>query len=185
MTGTSPSRARAVPPEAWNLPGLAAMGPATEHRKSLRLFGQFVGDWEIVECRNLQDDGRWTTSRGEIHWRWILEGRAVQDIWMGYDEEEGRMVPGGTTVRFYDPSIDAWHSVWISPDQRAVRQFIARPVGDEIVLDGREEDGTPIRWIFSEIARDSFRWRGERYDAKDARWSRNEEMRIRRAPPGA
>ncbi len=183
MTNATPEGADAPRVEVWDLPGLAAEGPASDRREQLQLFGQFVGDWEIVESRNLQDDGRWSISRGEIHWRWILEGRAVQDIWMGYDEEEQRMVPGGTTVRFYDLSIGAWHSVWISPDQSAVRQFVGRLVGDEIVLDGRDGDGTPIRWIFSEIRPNDFRWRGERLDAKESRWSMNEEMRIRRLSP--
>ena len=171
---------------AWNLEGLPAAGPSVEHRQKLMLFGQFVGDWEIVECRSLQRTGRWDVSRGEVHWRWVLDGSAVQDVWMTYDEEGHRMVPDGTTVRFYDPTIDAWHSVWLAPPQHAVRVFIGRPVGKEIVLEGEADCTPPIRWIFSEIAHESFRWRGEQRETPDAHWTPYEEMRIRRVrPPSA
>ena len=170
---------------AWEIEGLPAGGPDPALREPLMLFGQFVGDWEILECRNLQDDGSWESGRGAIHWRWILEGRAVQDTWMGYDEEAQRMVPGGTTVRFYDPALDAWHSVWISPLQGAVRRFFGRSIGDEIVLESKDSTigGGPERWIFSEITPTSFRWRGERLREKSGTWELTEEMRVRRSPP--
>jgi hypothetical protein len=52
---------------AWDIQGLAAQGPNLELREKLDLFGQFVGDWDILESRSLQDDGSWITQRGEIH----------------------------------------------------------------------------------------------------------------------
>jgi hypothetical protein len=85
--------------------------------EKLALFGQFVGDWDILEDRFLRPDGTWATSRGEVHWRWILDGKAVQDVWASTDEKNMKPIPEGTTVRFYDPRIDAWPSVWISPNQ--------------------------------------------------------------------
>ncbi len=167
----------------WGIEGLPADGPDPALREKLMLFGQFVGDWDILECRNLQPDGTWSVGRGEIHWRWILEGRAVQDVWMGWDEASGRMEPGGTTVRFYSPAIDAWHSVWISPDQDAVRPFIGRAVGSEIVLESHGIVDRPRRWTFSEITPDSFRWRGEFFDERREQWTLDEEMRVRRKLP--
>lgn len=176
----------AVPSSApWRIEGLPADGPEPSLREPLMLFGQFVGDWEIVECRSLEEDGHWETGRGAVHWRWILDGRAVQDTWMGYDEETHRMVPGGTTVRFYDPAIAAWHSVWISPYQGAVQRFLGRAVGREIVLESQDSTlpGEPVRWTFSEITPRSFRWRGERRRTGSEGWELYEEMRIRRTVP--
>jgi len=166
----------------WALPGLAADGPCPELEEQLATFGQFVGDWEISEWRNLEKDGTWSTGRGELHWRWILDGRAVQDIWSTYDERSGRMVPLGTTLRFYDPKIDAWQSVWISPVNHVARPFVGRRAGSEIVLDGKSARGAPIRWIFSEISGQSFRWRAEEFQSETSAWTMNEEMRIRRMP---
>lgn len=157
------------------------MRPHPELADKLALFGQFVGDWDILECRSLEDDGTWSTSRGKVHWRWILEGRGVQDVWTTIDEESQRSIPVGTTVRFYDPKIDAWHSVWLSPVQGQVKSFIGRRVGSEIVLEGKNDRGNSIRWIFSEIRPDSFRWRGEELRNPPSGWVLYEEMRIRRA----
>ena len=69
---------------------LNAKGASGELKDKLMLFGQFVGDWE--------------NSIGEVHWGWILGGRATQDIWMPV----GEAVPNlRTVVRFYDPKIYA------------------------------------------------------------------------------
>ena len=170
----------------WHLEGLPADGPLPELAYRLGLFGQFVGDWEILECRYLEDDGSWSTSRGRIHWRWILDGRAVQDIWTTLDEETHRSIPVGTTVRFYDPKIDAWHSIWLSPSQGVVRSFIGRPRGSEIVLEGTNSRGNSVHWIFSEIRPDSFHWRAEELRNPPSGWVLYEEMRIQRvvvSPP--
>ena len=166
--------------ESWQIAGLPALGPDPKLAAKLALFGQFVGDWEITEWRNQEADGSWKTGRGELHWRWILEGRAVQDVWAVIDEDTGQPVPIGTTVRFYDPRIDAWHSVWISPTNGVVRPFVARQVGDEIVLEGKSARGNPLHWIFSEITSTSFRWREEELRAPPSGWVMDEEMRIRR-----
>src|SRR2546422_3769392 len=90
-------------------------------------------------------------SQGEIHFGWILDGRAVQDVFMTRDPDTGRAVPIGTTVRFYDPKMDAWQSVWISPMQELVQTFTGRKIGDEIVLESKTKEGYPEKWIFSEI----------------------------------
>jgi hypothetical protein len=58
--------------------GLMADGPTLETREKLKLFGQFVGDWDILEDRNLMPDGTWSVAKGELHWGWILDGGAVQ-----------------------------------------------------------------------------------------------------------
>ena len=173
--------------------GLESDGPYSEFENKLMLFGQFVGDWDILEDRFYQPDGtkslEQNLTRGELHWGWILNGRALQDVWMSIDEKTGKAIPEGTTIRFYDPRIDAWHSVWVSPTQRVVKTFLARQVGDEIVLDGKTTDGHPVKWIFSEIRADSFRWRAEETRDNGKTWTLREEMQIRRQhqsePPSA
>ena len=164
----------------WEITGLAAHGPSPELKEKLHLFGQFVGDWDIVECRYRKEDGSWGVDRGELHWRWILDGRATQDVWATFDETSGKVVPDGTTIRFYDPKIDAWRITWISPIQGAVKTLIGRKAGDEIVLEGTSPDDYPIKWIFSEITPNSFRWHSEETRDAGKTWTLREEMRIRR-----
>lgn len=159
---------------------LGASGPDSELSEKLMLFGQFVGDWDILEDRFFQHDGTEVVHEGELHWRWILEGKAVQDVWMYYDKDARRPIPGGTTIRFYDPEIDAWHSVWISPIQDVVMQFIGRKIGDEIVLEGKSKEGDLVKWTFSEVKANSFQWRAEESKDDGKTWVLEEKMRIRR-----
>jgi hypothetical protein len=98
---------------------------------------------------------------------------------MSTNQKTGKAEPDGTTVRFYDPKIDAWHSVWFSPTQGAVKKFLGRKVGDEIVLVGNFE-GYPVKWIFSDITPDSFRWHSEESHKDGKSWVLKEEMQIRR-----
>jgi hypothetical protein len=164
--------------------GLESKGPNPELKEKLMLFGQFVGDWDILEDRFYQSNGRSSLeqnlTRGELHWRWILAGRATQDVWMSIDEKSGKTIPEGTTIRFYDQKTDAWHSVWISPTQGAIKTFVARQVGDTIVLDGMTAEGYPLKWVFSEITPNSFRWHAEETRDNGKTWTLREEMRIRR-----
>jgi hypothetical protein len=166
---------------AWMIEGLGADSPDPELKEKLMLFGQFIGDWEIIEARYPQPDGTEIRRRGEIHFGWILDGKAIQDVWMVYREDLHRAVPAGTTIRFYDHEIDAWHSTWISPDQGIVQTFIARKVNDEIILEGKTKEDYPEHWIFSQITPTSFRWRSVQSPDNGKTWQLTEEMKVRKS----
>ena len=138
---------------------LHVAGPAGPDAERLRLFGQFIGSWEIA-WTGLDAEGRTETARGELHFGWVLGGRAVQDIWI----VPGRCEPGesrpplafhGSTIRFYDAALGAWRSTWIDPVNGRVRRFVGRPDGDDIVLLS-DEDDPQLRWRFTDIRPDSF-----------------------------
>jgi hypothetical protein len=151
---------------------LHAEGPSGPNAAELDLFGRFVGSWDIA-WRGIDRDGTEHRSDGELHFGWVLGGRAVQDVWI---------VPGrfhGSTLRFYDAALGAWRSTWIEPLNGRVRRFIGRPAGDEIVLLS-DEDHPQLRWRFTDIRPDSFRWVGETSYDGGATWGEDEEMLIRR-----
>ncbi len=152
---------------------LNSVGPNDRYKDELMLFGQFVGDWEIIECSAVEKDGSVSVMKGELHWGWILNGLAVQDIWIGVPDM-------GTTVRFYDPRLDLWHSVWMSPDQGVVRNFTGKKIGEEIVLETKDDEGKLIHWIFFDILPDMFRWRAEESIDNGKTWTKKEEMFIKR-----
>lgn len=168
----------------WEIKGLAADGPDPDLKEKLLLFGQFVGDWDIVEAKYQQPDGTWVKMQGEVHFGWILGGNAVQDVWMGCKEGSQKMTLFGTTIRFYDPKIDAWRSTWLSPLKGLVQAFIGRKVNDEIVLDLQNTSSCPERWMFSEITKQSFRWRAEETHDDGKTWVMTEEMHIRKVNSG-
>ncbi|WP_232668230.1 hypothetical protein [Pseudonocardia sp. TRM90224] len=169
------------------LPGLAEAlhesGPAGEHAAELMLFGRFVGSWDLVWA-GTDTDGQPATVHGELHFGWVLGGRAVQDVWIVPGRgEEGAGVPPmafhGSTIRFYDPAIGAWRSTWVEPVNGRVRRFIGRPVDSGIQLLS-DEDEPQLRWSFTDIAEDSFTWRGEISRDGGATWQLEEEMRATR-----
>jgi len=166
---------------AWMIKGLGAESPDPELKEKLMLFGQLIGDWDIVEARYPQPDGTEIKRQGEIHFRWILEGRAMQDVFMTYRENPRRLIPVGTTIRFYDPKIDAWRSTWMSPIQGAMQTFIAQKVNQEIVLESKTKEGYPEKWIFSDITSQSFRWRSVETHDNGKTWQLTEEMQVRRS----
>ena len=149
-----------------SFPVLLADKPAQEHADKLMLFGQFIGAWTFHGTEH-RADGTHPTDDGEIHFRWVLQGRAVQDVWLETKRSDSDPLIHGTTIRFYDPKTDSWRITWIEPHLGVVTLLQGKQVGDEIVITGKSADGSSIRWIFSEIKPESFRWRGERlYDNK-------------------
>ena len=89
----------------------------------------------------------------------------------------------GATLRFFDPTIQAWRSTWIGPVRHLVRPFIARQVDDEIILEGSFAPDNLTRWIFSQVAATSFRWRNIESSDDGATWTTVQEMAAQRAHP--
>jgi hypothetical protein len=163
---------------------LGSKYPFEDFKEKLMLFGQFVGDWEIYDARYMQADGSWTKMEGEVHFGWILGGTAIQDVWIGRKVGSKKIGMIGTTVRFYDPKVDAWHSIWISPMRGLVRKFLGKKVDNKIVLDLENFEKFPERWIFLDITADSFRWISEESHDNGLTWLITEEMKIRRVNLG-
>ena len=146
---------------------LSADAPGVENKEKLMLFGQFVGSWEF-DGVGYSADGTRTTDKGEIHFSWVLQREST----------DPRPKIYGSTIRFYDPKTDTWSSTWIEPNYGVVSQFTGRKIGDEIVLESKDKQGTSIHWVFSKIKQDSFHWRGERLTV--GKWRVYEELDARR-----
>lgn len=161
---------------------LVADGPDPEHADALMLFGRFVGEWDFDWAGYDGDERQVRSGRGEWIFGWALEGRAVQDVWIVPAREHRGRAEGeyGTTIRVYDPLLEAWLVTWNGPLHRARRTFVGRPSGDDILQEGQTERGEPLRWIFSEIEESSFTWRGLWSPDEGRTWRRCEEMHVRR-----
>ena len=86
----------------------------------------------------------------------------------------------GTTLRVWDSSLEAWRVTWINPVTGARDELVGRWSGKDIVQIGTHADGTPIRWSFTEIAPDSFRWTGEVLEPDGHIWRTEGEFRALR-----
>jgi len=87
----------------------------------------------------------------------------------------------GTTLRVYDPRIDAWQIQWADPVTQSYLGMIGRREGGNIVQLGKSPDGNLIRWSFSQITADAFRWRGEVSADAGKTWRLSVEFLARRA----
>ncbi len=164
---------------------LVADGPDPEHAEALMLFGRFVGEWDFDWAAYDDDGHQVATESGEWIFGWVLGGRAVQDVWIIPSRERCSRLglpegEHGTTIRVYDPERDAWLVTWNGPLRRVRRTFVARRSGDSIVQDGRNEEGDSVRWIFSDIADDSFTWWSLCSAGGGETWQLREEMHVRR-----
>jgi hypothetical protein len=162
------------------LDSLGASAPDPGLTEQLKLFGQFVGSW-TVELTNHHPDGSHETVPAAWHFGWVLQGRAVQDVFLapstaGYD---GAYREYGTTIRFYDPSIDAWRVVWSGPVRGRQILLIGQARGEEIMLKGREQS-VELRWVFSQVRPESFRWRAAESADGGYSWTVVQEMVAQR-----
>lgn len=156
---------------------LAAAGRAPEIPADADLYGWLVGSWDLDVVRygvDVRDRG----IRGEAHFAWVLEGRAIQDVWIM--KAEGVMSTYGTTFRLWDAALGAWRVTWTNPITGAHDELIARRHGDDLVQIGRHRDGTTIRWMFTGITNDSFRWTGDALEPDGITWKPEAEFLARR-----
>lgn len=148
-------------------------------------FGRFVGSWDLDVIYYDESGAVRRQTSGEWHFGWALEGRAIEDVWIvppRTQRSSGGQAPGeyGATLRFYDPSIDAWRSTWHGPVHGIVWPFIARQEDDAIVLTRTEEDGALTRWIFDRIEPNSFHWRAIISADGGKSWRLEQEMFAKR-----
>jgi hypothetical protein len=86
----------------------------------------------------------------------------------------------GTTLRSWDPSVQAWRIAWTNPVRGHREEQIGNWSGKDIVQNGTRPDGAKTRWTFTEITADSFHWRGEALDAGGATWKLEGEFLAKR-----
>lgn len=172
---------------------LHSEGPAADRVAGLALYAFLVGDWQTRIVAH-EADGTRHESRGEIHADWVLEGRAIQDVWMTPPRAErrpGEPLPSlpvtgawyGTTLRVYDPGLDAWHVLWSDPATQFYSRQIGRAVGRDIAQQGALPSGALLRWSFSDIEPDAFHWRAEASSDGGASWRLQVEVFARREAP--
>jgi uncharacterized protein len=161
-------------------------GPSPELGEAASVFGFLVGGWN-ASIRDIDTDGTVRIGRGEWWFFWVLEGRALQDVWISPPRKE-RAQPRpssaandryGTTVRRFDRSSNEWKIVWINPVSGAENHLRGGCDGDGITLVG-EDGGRPIRWRFVDIRPNAFTWQGHRQTDDGREWTLQAEFQLTR-----
>ena len=165
---------------------LSATGRSPEIDEADDVYGWLVGSWELEVLRYKAVDVASLQLGGEAHFGWVLEGRAMQDVWImparnarsAYTDKSNNMF--GTTLRVWDATIRAWRISWTNPVSGHREEQIGRKVGADIVQIGARANGTPTRWRFTEISANSFHWIGESLSGDGQTWLLEGEFRARR-----
>jgi hypothetical protein len=112
---------------------LASGEPNASLGEEAQTFDRFVGTWD-AEFNSYRKEGKVYHRKRELHFGWVLDGRAVQDLSIG------------TTIRFFDTSLKQWRIAFILPEFNYVVTAQGGREGDRIVLRGVDSNGFPIRW---------------------------------------
>jgi hypothetical protein len=100
---------------------LSAPGRSPEIPESADVYGWLVGSWALEVLHYAAVDVSGQHIRGEAHFGWVLEGRAMQDVWImpRYSDRRAGLAKTndmyGSTLRVWDAAIQAWRMRWINP----------------------------------------------------------------------
>jgi hypothetical protein len=147
---------------------LAATDRSPDIPESADVYGWLCGSWDLKVLHYAAIDVSARGMTGEVHAGRVLEGRAVQDVWVmprradrGAEPADRTLDMYGTTLRSWDASIRAWRIAWTNPVSGHREEQVGNWNGRDILQTGQRGDGTKTRWTFTEITADSFHWRGE------------------------
>jgi hypothetical protein len=159
--------------------------PTPDRVREMMVYGHFVGAWD-GSLRYRDDHGEWVTTSAEVHFGWVLAGKAIQDVWVApartAPPPRGRPRMFGTTLRVYRPEQESWEITWIDPGTGAFKRMDGRATDAGIVQEYRSEDGAFHQWRFVDITDDSFRWIS-RFSSDRSHWRTQAEFRLRRRCP--
>jgi hypothetical protein len=173
--------------ESLFLKTLGSSGPHPALGAHADTYGRVIGNW-AGEIHNHMVDEPAPVASIEVEFAWVLEGRAVQDVWItpARKDRASAEAPGslnwyGTTLRVFDPKSESWRAVWVDPASQLRIELEGRRQGDDIVQVGTR-GGWPIRWTFSDIRTNSFLWQGHILREDGATWRLEVEVSLRRKP---
>jgi hypothetical protein len=179
LTRATPTAAAAADPGRQMIAVLPAAGPHPSLGDQARIWDRFVGTWDC-DFGFFAEDGTVRHTPGELEFGWVLDGRAIQDLWITYPKAGETERGIGTSIRFLDADSATWRVVFVSPKFSAVLMVQGGLEGDRIVLRGRDPEGALLRWSFNDIQADSFTWRGERSRDDGKTWRLEEEHHMKR-----
>lgn len=159
---------------------LQAMGPHPSLGDQAKVFGRFVGTWD-VEYTDFSKDGKASHRSGELIVGWVMDGRAIQDLWIVNPSGARKEREVYTDLRYFDPKSGTWPATFIDPENVSVAKFTGGAVGDDrIVLDSQDFDGKDTRWSFNDIRPDSFVFRDEASSDGGKSWRLQSEYHMKR-----
>ena len=172
--------APATDPHLGLVTELNATGPHPSLGDQAEVVGRLVGTWD-VEYSNFAKDGKVTRRTGEFIVGWVMDGRALQILWI--------VDPSGTrkdrevyaNLHWLDPKSRAWRSAFVDPEHGSVARFTGGPVGqDRFVLETQDFGSELARWSANDIRPDSLVWRDDASSDGGKTWRLQAEYQMKR-----
>jgi hypothetical protein len=157
------------------------MGPHPSLGDQAKVFGRFVGTWD-VEYTDFSKDGKASHRSGALIVGWVMDGRAIQDLWIVNPSGARKEREVYTDLRYFDPKSGTWPATFIDPENVSVAKFTGGAVGDDrIVLQSQDINANmDTRWSFNGIRPDSFVFRDEASSDGGKTWRLQSEYHMKR-----
>jgi hypothetical protein len=163
---------------------LVARGPHSSLGAHAHTYARVIGSW-AGQIHNHMMGRPVPAGTVEAHFVWVLEGRAVQDVWITPARSDSAANPDatmkwyGSTLRVFDPKIEAWRTVWTDPLSQLRIDLVGRSQAENIVQIGTR-DGRPIRWTFFNIEPNSFSWQAHILNFDGKTWDLEVDIQFQR-----
>lgn len=160
---------------------LRATGPHPSLGDHASVLERLVGTWD-VEYMDVSKDGKEIHRSGELIVGWVLDGRALQDVWIVYPSAAGKDREVYTDLRYFDSKSQTWPAIFIDPQDASFASFKGGAVGDDrIVLDSEDlVAGQTRRWSFNDIRDDSLVFRDDASSDGGKTWTLKSEYHMKR-----
>jgi hypothetical protein len=171
----------AIDPRLAMIEELRATGPHPSLGDHATVLGHLVGTWD-VEYMDISKDGKVMHRTGELLVGWVMDGRAIEDVWIVYPQEAGKDREVYADVRYFDPKSGTWPAIFIDPQIASMATFTGGAVGDDrIVLDSQNlVAGQTRRWSFNDIRADSLVFRDNASSDGGKTWKLRAEYHMKR-----
>ena len=179
--------ASATDPRRDLVTALEASSPNASLGDQAEVLGRLVGTWD-VEYTDFDKDGKAIHRTGEFIVSWVMDGRALQDLWIVNPSGTRKEREVYTYLHYFEPKSRTWHATFVDPEHGSVAGFTGSATGnDRFVLATHDLGSEETRWSFNDIRPDSVIFRDEASGDGGKTWKlRSEDHMTRRgAHPGA
>jgi len=145
---------------------LFSLHPNVELSEPAKIYDWLIGSWD-VDVIDYLEDNKTLHTQGEWHFSWVLEGRAIEDVWIAPKRSLRTCIPAqprnryGISFRYFDDKKQKWCVNWFNPISGSSDKLYGRKEGENIIHEGLDDDGNLMRWSFEDITANSFHWKGE------------------------
>ncbi len=159
---------------------LKATSPHPALGNQAQVLGRIIGTWD-VEYTDFAKDGTATHRTGEFIVGWIMDGQAIQDLWIVNPSGTRKEREVYTDLHWFNAKTRTWHATFVDPEHGSVAKFAGGPVGnDRYVLETSDLGSKQTRWSFNDIRADSFVWRDEASNDDGKTWKLQSEYKMKR-----